>query len=224
MNDGGAESMVDPVAGSVTGSVTGSGRFSMLMVCTGNIGRSPMMQQFMRRTLSERGITVVEVVSAGTWGQVGEAMEPGARQALIEAGVDPGHFEASPLTVEAIMASDLVLVATRDHRRDVVSMVPSAVRRTFTLHELARIATSAPPAPGRPGETAAGTLSVQQLQEAVAWAAQVRGTVPRPASEDDDDIADPLGAPIDVYRSRATDIRSSVERIASYLLAETQAG
>jgi len=197
---------------------------SMLMVCTGNIGRSPMMERIMRSTLEGRGVAAqFDVTSAGTWGQQGHEMEPGALLALTELGIDTSGFAASPLTENAVAATDLVLVATREHRSEVVNLVPAAVRRTFTLHELARIAGAAPP---RDGTRIASSdrSATAQVRDAVAWAAQVRGSVPRPEVDDDDDLADPLGAPDEVYRARAGAIAASVERIVPYLLGSGQAG
>ena len=51
----------------------------------------------------------------------------------------------------------------------VVGLVPAAVRRTFTLLELARIASSAPPPP-EPGSDP----GAPRLRDAVAGAAQMR--------------------------------------------------
>jgi protein-tyrosine phosphatase len=204
------------------------GLFTVLMVCTGNIGRSPMMERLMRRELvvrqrSDATPVTVTVTSAGTLAQLGRPMEPGAQHALTDLGVDADDFGATPLTSAAVTSSDLILVATRDHRSAVVGLLPAAVRRTFTLLELARIAESAPPRPGAVPD-ASLTLTSQGLRDAVAWAAQVRGSVPRPERDDADDLADPLGEPDGVYRQRAATVAVSVERIVRYLLGSTSAG
>jgi protein-tyrosine phosphatase len=148
-------------------------------------------------------------------------MEPGASHALASMGVDATSFAAAPLTEEAVATSDLILVATRDHRRDVVGLVPSAVRRTFTMRELARIAQFVAPSDV---PHPSGAEYVERMRQAVAWAAQLRGTVPRPASDDDDDLGDPLGASDATYAERAVVIAASVERIVPYLLGESAAG
>ncbi len=198
------------------------GAFSILMVCTGNIGRSPMMERLMKHELARHSAPPqVHVSSAGTWGQEGQPMEPGASHALTALGVHAASFGATPLTADAVVASDLILVATRDHRRDVVGLVPSAVRRAFTMRELARIAQFVVP---RDVPRNSPAESVEQMREAVAWAAQLRGSVPRPDRDDDDDLSDPLGASDAIYTERAEVIAASVERIVPYLLGESQAG
>jgi protein-tyrosine phosphatase len=144
-----------------------------------------------------------------------------AAATLTDHGLDAGGFHATPLTEALITAADLVVTATREHRAHVVGLVPGAVRRTFTLLELARIASSAPPPPE--SETGAGRA---RLRDAVAWAAQMRGSVPRPA-DGADDLDDPLGAPLEDYRARAETITGAVEQIVPFLfgpLSKGQAG
>jgi protein-tyrosine phosphatase len=200
-------------------------QFAVLMVCTGNIGRSPMMERLMRHELtSQANSSWVSVTSAGTLAQNGHPMEPGAVRALTDLGVDADDFGATPLTSPLLAASDLVLVATRDHRSAVVGLLPAAVRRTFTLFELARIAESAPPRPGAAMTSTDAAHSPDDLHQAVAWAAQVRGSVPRPERDEADDLADPLGESDQVYRERAAAVAASVERIVRYLLGSTSAG
>lgn len=194
----------------------------VLMVCTGNICRSPMMERILRAAVEERGLRVT-VTSAGTWVREGEPMQPFAAATLTEQGLDAGGFGATPLTEALISSSDLVVTATREHRAHVVGLAPAAVRRTFTLLELARIASSAQPPPASvigSGEDDVGP------REAVAWAAQMRGSVPRPA-DGSDDLDDPLGAPLEVYRERAETISAAVRQIVPFLfgpLPEGQAG
>lgn len=192
----------------------------VLMVCTGNICRSPMMERILEAAVEERGLHAV-VTSAGTWAREGEPMQPFAAATLSDHGLDAGGFHATPLTETLITSADLVVTATREHRAHVVGLVPGAVRHTFTLLELARIASNAPAPPASDvGADGAG------LREAVAWAAQMRGSVPRPA-EGADDLDDPLGAPLEVYRERAETITGAVEQIVPFLFGsrlEGQAG
>jgi protein-tyrosine phosphatase len=192
----------------------------VLMVCTGNICRSPMMERILQAAVEERGLQIA-VTSAGTWVREGEPMTAFAAATLTDHGLDAGGFHATPLTETLITAADLVVTATREHRAHVVGLVPGAVRRTFTLLELARIASSAPRPP------ASDTAVVGEgVREAVAWAAQMRGSVPRPAGGGDD-LDDPLGAPLEVYRERAETITGAVEQIVPFLfgpLPEGRAG
>jgi protein-tyrosine phosphatase len=179
-----------------------------------------MMERIFQAAVEERDLDVT-VSSAGTWARDGESMQPFAAVTLSHQGLDAGGFQATPITETLISSVDLVLTATREHRAHVVGLVPGAVRRTFTLLELARIASSAPPPPeSRIGAGRSG------LHDAVAWAAQMRGSVPRP-DDGADDLDDPLGAPLAVYRERAETITGAVEQIVPFLfgpLPKGQAG
>ena len=138
-------------------------------------------------------------------------MQPFAAETLRERGVEAAGFAATQLTEELVRESDLVVTATREHRSLVVGLVPGAVRRTFTLLELARIASSAPES-GPTGDASA-------VRQAVAWAAQMRGAVSR-CEDSVDDLDDPLGAPLGVYRKRADAIDNAVEQIVPFLIGE----
>ncbi len=96
----------------------------VLMVCTGNICRSPMMERILRAAVHQQGAgDEVVVTSAGTWAHDGEPMQPFAASTLIERGVDAEGFTATSLTEELVRSADLVVTATREHRSQVVGLV-----------------------------------------------------------------------------------------------------
>src|SRR4051794_10542859 len=97
------------------------GPFRVLVVCTGNICRSPMAQAFLaqrlRELLGDETFSREFVVeSAGTYGLTGEPVEPSAAEVLRGYDVALEAFTARELTPVLIDAADLVLAATRDHR------------------------------------------------------------------------------------------------------------
>jgi protein-tyrosine phosphatase len=98
-------------------------------------------------------------------------------------------------------AADLVLAATRDIRADIVWSVPSAVRRTFTVREFARLAALMP-------DDAGPALSGL----AAAVAAERVG-----APDADDDVADPIGKPARDYVLAADVLNDAVTVIARAL-------
>lgn len=190
--------------------VMGTGRFGVLAVCTGNIGRSPMMERLLRHGLAAAGLDqLVDVSGAGTWAQDGEPMEPYAEQTLRERGIDADAFAARRLQAPLVTGAGLVVTATREHRSAVVQLVPAAVRRTFTLLELARIVDRLPPLPA-----VRDADPLIRMREAVGWAAQNR--VP-PTHESADDLDDPLGAPLRTYRERADEIQGACSRVVTLL-------
>jgi protein-tyrosine phosphatase len=140
-------------------------------------------------------------------------MTPFAAAALREYGADPEGFTARELTTEQVADADLVLTATVDHRAQVVGLVPSAVRRTFTLREVARLG-----AAGVRGHDGAGPGDAAEwARAAVVEALARRGVEPRGAPGADD-IDDPYGAPLQVYRERLREIAEAVDQVVAALV------
>ena len=172
--------------------------FRILHVCTGNICRSPMAERLTLLGLRERvGPQAARfvVTSAGTWGHEGSGMELAALQVLAELGVDGRAFRARELAPDHVIGADLVLGATREHRAQVVTLVPAAAGRTFTLREFSRAAAAvAPGSDGWPDDPVARARAV------VVATAGSRGRVPPEHPGDDDDVVDPYGAPLTAFR------------------------
>jgi len=179
--------------------------FSILFVCTGNICRSPLAERLLHARLGaavgDRRDSFV-VRSAGTHGWEGSDMDPAAAAELVRLGGSPRDFRGRQLTAELIAAADLVLTATRAHRRIVLGELPEALRRTFTICEFAHLVEGPSEAEV---DTAAGL---------VARAASRRGS----ATLDDYDIADPYGASAVVHRQVADHISACIDQIVNGLV------
>ena len=188
--------------------------FSVLHVCTGNICRSPMAERLTVLGLAERGLTGVEVGSAGTWGHEGSPMEPDALTTLAEYGVDGADFRARELVAEHVVAADLVLGATREHRAAAVVLQPRAAARTFTLREFARLVSAVDPGVLPDGDVG------ERARALVAAAARQRGLVP-PQHPRDDDLSDPYHAPASQFVRCAALIEQALRGPLDLLAART---
>jgi protein-tyrosine phosphatase len=179
------------------------------MVCTGNICRSPFAERLLRAKLDEQLGTEaerIEVSSAGTWGLVDEPMMAESADTLRRYGGTPEGFAARALVAEQIEEADLVLGLTRDHRGEVVTMVPRAAGRTVTLLEYARLLTGVVAA----DIAAAGADPVERFRAITATAFGRRGLVP---IEDptDDDVPDPYRGSLAGYDRAAELIARALE-------------
>lgn len=198
--------------------------WSVLMVCTGNICRSPMAERLalarLTRLTEQAGLSgaaepVVRVSSAGVRAWAGEPMDPHAAIVLAERGADCVGFRARPVTSTMVERADLVLCATRAHRAEVVTLAPRAVRRAFTLREFARLTETIEP---EHIDAMAATISARDPYECfravgnafVVTAASRRGMAP-PALPEDDDLVDPLGCGLDAFRACAEGIEAALK-------------
>lgn len=118
----------------------------VLIVCHANLCRSPMAEYVARELLTRQlggEASAVPVASAGTHAVPGYPMHPHAARLTAERGTDPEAFRSRPLHAEQLRTAGLILTATRAQRTTCVSLAPSALHRTFTLRQFARLATAA---------------------------------------------------------------------------------
>lgn len=120
-----------------------AGTARILVVCIGNVRRSPAVEALLRNGTAQAtglGDAGVAVASAGVSAQEGDPMDPLIAEELARVGVLPDGHAARALRPEDVEQADLVLTAERAQRSAVVRLVPAAVRKTFTVHEFAALA------------------------------------------------------------------------------------
>ena len=88
----------------------------VLLVCTGNICRSPLAAVLMQRVLAERSVEGIDVSSAGTGAWDGAPASEGAYLVGLEQGLDLSGHRARLLTRDLVGQADLVLTMARHHR------------------------------------------------------------------------------------------------------------
>jgi protein-tyrosine phosphatase len=182
-----------------------SDRFEVLVVCTGNMCRSPMIEHLLQRRLEEFGNSALErpwhVRSAGTNVPPGAWVHELALEALGRKGIRVPPTPSRTLAEADPSSAHLILVATAAHRTEVVTGCPSLVRRTFTLLQFARwCAASRAQDPASAGRSAAAALDGDELvQRAIAARAGLQ-----PADPADLDLPDPMGGALPVFE-RALD-------------------
>ena len=191
--------------------------FSILVVCTGNVCRSPLAEQLLTARLSAAGVPV-RVVSAGTRALVGRGMPEEAGALSLDYGGNPSGHVGRQVTREMVEDADLILTATRDHRGEIVSLSPAASRHTFTLQQFARISQAAETRPLlEPAEQREVAGARSALLEYVASVAASRGYAPPPARAIDDDIEDPFRQSRQVYRRVARTVDEAVTKVVEAL-------
>lgn len=108
---------------------------AVLLVCTGNICRSPLAEALMREELDTRGADDVSVSSAGTGAWEGAPASEGAYLIGLEHGLDLSEHRAQLLTRELVGQADIILTMARHHGARVQEL--GGERRTYLLGEYA---------------------------------------------------------------------------------------
>lgn len=174
--------------------------FRILVVCTGNVCRSPFAERVLARRLEADAPGEFEVGSAGLGAQVGEPMQPRSAELTAEHGGDPAGFVARQLTADVLTEAepDLVITMTREQRTRVSALEPALLHRTFTVRELARAAT-------RFDRGVLPSDPVRRWQAMHEAAARERGAY-APADPLQDDVVDPYRGGEGAYAQMVTEL------------------
>lgn len=181
----------------------------ILILCTGNICRSPMAEAFMRREAVTRAGEAA-VTSAGFVTE-GVPAEPHAVSVLADRGLSLSDHRSRLLTPDLLNGADLVVGMTREHVRRTGVVDHSAFPRTFTLKELVRRGATVGP-----------------VERALTdWLNAIGGD--RDSAElmgeaEIDDIADPMGRSLRRFRACADEIEDKTMALADLLWAGDPSG
>lgn len=172
----------------------------VLVVCTGNVCRSPMGELLLARYLEG---TSIQVSSAGTRGLPSHHIDPSSARLLDAVGIDSGGFRSRRLTRPMVLSADLILCFEKRQRRDIVSLAPTAVRYTFLLGEFAQMCEYC---------ARRGTVTGLTIQERLLSVIR-RSAMVRPMLAETPDIVDPIGKDFAVFEQAAEETNAALRRI-----------
>jgi protein-tyrosine phosphatase len=184
--------------GRVVGSV-------IVLLCTGNLCRSPMAAALLARELEARGLAL-SVRSAGLAARQGAPPPAEVVSVMAARGLDLAGHRSQPASAAGLAGAGLVLALARDHLRQAVVVAPEIWPRAFTLREAVRRSGSA-------GPRSAG-------QSLAAWAARLhagRRRLDLLGDSPADDVADPMGGPLRGYEATAVELCGLTAALAAEL-------
>lgn len=108
---------------------------NILVVCIGNICRSPMAEALLKNAISGINGNECSVASAGISALVGHKADEKASQLMMAKGLDISPHRACQLNKQMIRKADLVLVMELAHKTEIEIKEPSAKGKVFRLGE-----------------------------------------------------------------------------------------
>ena len=103
---------------------------SVLMVCAGNICRSPTAEYVLKSKLTNKNITVS---SAGLTALVGKPADETAKKIATQYGIEMTEHQGQQLSSALIASNSVILVMEQRHLNDVHAQYPQARGKTFLL-------------------------------------------------------------------------------------------
>jgi protein-tyrosine-phosphatase len=108
----------------------------ILVICTGNICRSPMAEVLLRQRVEKEGLTGWDVESAGSWTVDGEPASRYAIQLMTERGLDLTSHRSRRVNRHIMEQADLVLVMTQGHSEALRLEFPDLREKIYMLSEM----------------------------------------------------------------------------------------
>ncbi|WP_046007001.1 low molecular weight protein-tyrosine-phosphatase [Pseudoalteromonas rubra] len=103
---------------------------SVLMVCAGNICRSPTAEYVLRNKLEGRDI---KVTSAGLTALVDKLADPMAQELALQHCIDMSAHKGQQISTSLVAQHSVILVMEQRHLEDLCSRYPQARGKTFLL-------------------------------------------------------------------------------------------
>jgi protein-tyrosine phosphatase len=105
----------------------------ILVVCIGNICRSPVAEALLKQQLPDKTIW-----SAGLGALVGNAADPMAMETAAAHGLDLSAHRAQQLTGWMCQSAELILVMEQSHKTEIEELYPLVRGKVFRLGELGK--------------------------------------------------------------------------------------
>jgi protein-tyrosine phosphatase len=163
-----------------------------VFLCTGNAARSVMAGAFLEDRLPD-----LRVVTAGTHVVEGMPMSWRTRDALAELGVERTMHRSHQLTDADVAAADVVICLAAEHAAYMRRIHPEAAAKTVTLKRLVR------DVPRASGSSFRARLAALGLADSDL--------------DPSDDVDDPAGGDLPVFRACAREIEQLVDQLVPQL-------
>lgn len=141
---------------------------NILVLCIGNICRSPMAEGLLRRAMPDKIIC-----SAGIHALIGQPAAPFSVQIMQEQGIDISAHRAQSLSARLVMEADLILTMDLDQKRVVETHYFASKGKVFRLGEFGKYDIADPYREGMASFRAAYRLIAEGVDDLVKRIAHI---------------------------------------------------
>lgn len=106
---------------------------NILIVCTANICRSPVVEALLRERLEQEGYGDWQVASAGTWAMNGQPASRFSVEVLAERNLDISQHRSSAISDELVAWADLILCLAMGHEEALKAEFPGHAHKVNLL-------------------------------------------------------------------------------------------
>ncbi len=109
----------------------------IIVVCTGNICRSPMAAALLAHALKAEAAPLSEfkVISAGVAARDGDSASTNSVTALKKVGLDIADHQSQPLTPEMVAEASAIFVMTESHRAVINAVIDPTPKNVYLIRE-----------------------------------------------------------------------------------------
>lgn len=142
----------------------------VLVVCTANICRSPLVAGELQARLQAAGLSdQVQVKSAGVYGLTGEKASQYSVELLAAKGIDISQHVATALSEADVHQADMILVMEEKHRESLFHYSPTDIHKVLLLSELVNQHFDLKDPYGQPKAAYMGTLATVERIFELGW-------------------------------------------------------
>ncbi|OGF63873.1 MAG: hypothetical protein A2Y62_19020 [Candidatus Fischerbacteria bacterium RBG_13_37_8] len=111
----------------------------ILVICTGNVFRSPLAEAYLRQLLKKSQFDSAEVLSAGLYAQHGIKPVDIAIKLAQADNLDISEHDSQPLSPELLSKSKIILVMEKFHKSFIENIYPDAAGITYLLGSYSKV-------------------------------------------------------------------------------------
>lgn len=173
--------------------------FSIVFVCRANRCRSPLAERLTQLRAAERGLTIT-TSSMGFLAAGFRTPAVGVRAAA-EYGLNLSDHRSRQLDLDRLLRADLILTSARAEARDLVAVNPKLWPRVFTLKQFPSHVSAHP------------MIAGEDFASWIAASGDLRRRSVLLGDSVEDDVADPMGRPLRIWRKTLQELDTIVERV-----------